>query len=179
MRMQLAPKNRTFCTTCSLHDRLALVAILDSCGYCEGLLRVINKMTGVGQLMSNRSLPRVTAQWMELVDGRKKYERQYRQKTTTKSRRAKKTKNKIRAGIAKDKRARTQGHFYGTGIAVVDDNAATTTTATAPAKKKSTKNTNKAKLFCNACGQYGHARRTNKLCAKYKPPQKKVQKGPK
>lgn len=76
-----APKNKTFCTTKSLEDRICLVVIFDSIGYSKGVHRIISKMTG-----HKTDLPLVVAQWLTIQDQAAERTKNYRQKISTKKR---------------------------------------------------------------------------------------------
>jgi hypothetical protein len=90
---KVAPKNRTFCKTRSLQDRIALVVVIDSVGFEVGITRIMQKLYGAAAL----SFPIVTQLWMHTADrmARQNKERQELPENKKKGRKEK-TKNQGR-----------------------------------------------------------------------------------
>jgi hypothetical protein len=163
----MAPKDRNFCFTKSLSDRIALCVIIDSVGYSAGISRVVQSLCGV--LGRTLALPPATQQYLHRKDRACAGKTEHQQKIETKKKRAAKGKRAITRNIAADKKAKRKGMYYGTGYAVEDEEtteAGATATAVAPAASR----VPASEKVCPLCGLKGHTRRTSKKCRFYTPP---------
>jgi len=168
----VAPKNKTFCKTMSLSDRIAFVTIVDSIGYDAGISRIISKLAGGKPIV----IPPALQTWMRQVDSTARRKKRYQELPATKKKRAKAIKEKIKELIADDKKARKRGLDYGPGIAVAAPagEPKDPPTAAAASKGDDPKTTT---VVCSRCGEAGHARITSKKCRFYVAPKKRNSSG--
>jgi len=166
-----APKNKTFCTTMSLADRIALVVVTDSVGYSTGISRIISRITG-----RTAALSPVVRIWLTSQDKNANRKKEYQEKTTTKRRRAHQVQERIKQCIVEDKKAQNRGLFYGSGIAIdgVDPvealNKQLAEKEEARKKKKellAIQKERKKKGLCIYCGGSDHKKRTSKNCGEH------------
>jgi len=163
----VAPKNKTFCKTMSLSDRIAFVVIVDSIGYDAGIAQILSKLAGGRPVV----VPTELQLWMRRKDADARRKKNYQSLPRTKKMRAVKIQEKIKQSIADDLKAKKRGLDYGPGIAVAQEEAAA---APATAKGDTSKTTTPV---CNQCGEAGHARITNKKCRFYVAPKKRNSSG--
>jgi len=109
----VAPKDRYFSGTMSLHDRFALVVIEDSDGCQSGLDRIL-KLVG----FTNGVSP-ILREWCKRKDQRMAKQAVWFKKPEVKARRAAAINAIIKAGCLSDAKAAKEGITYGTGIAMV------------------------------------------------------------
>lgn len=197
----VAPKNKTFCKTMSLTDRINLVIIIDSVRYEVGIARIISALSGC------TNAPMVILKtWLKRRDSKKNWIREHAKKRSVKQKHARKQRNKIRAQTAQELKGRRTGGYYGTGIAIADvDTGAGIIVAAEgdggdgggkpPAKRQKTTTTKTTTTTvtrtttstvetsseggggdrpkrCSSCGRTDHQRRSSRLCPNYKPSNK-------
>ena len=118
----VAPKDRHYGGTSSLKDRVNLVAIQDSVGFEETLRRLFHV---IGLPLTWNS---VLFEWAKRKDGTLEYLTAYWKKPSNKRKRAETRFECFKAGKDQDKRAKRDGTYYKSGIAMdhVDDTTTTT-----------------------------------------------------
>jgi len=138
----VAPKNITFCGTCSLQYRIAWVVLCDSVGFEEATIQVFNK------IQPNVNLPDAMKTYLKCRDEKKAYNRQYQNKKSVKVARRKRANENIALELAKLKADSEQGVTYRSGMAMDD-------AATAGVRRT-----------CKHCGLPGHVQARHKACLK-------------
>jgi hypothetical protein len=127
----VAPKNRHFSSTMSLHDRICNVVISDSVGYLEGMQMILSRCN------PDFALHSVLKEWCKRKDRRMAKEGVYRKLPEVKKKRSEAINAEIRAGSLRDAKAKSDGMDYSTGIAletavdIIEEDAATNTLAAA------------------------------------------------
>jgi hypothetical protein len=106
----VAPKDRFLGGRMQLYDRLWLVTILDSVGELEGISRIFASI-GLPRLHS------VMALWAANKDRKDNRRHDYKRKPAVKRKRANEKIAKMKAGVLQEKKAKTSGVTYQTGIA--------------------------------------------------------------
>ena len=108
----VAPKNRHFSSTMSLHDRICNVVISDSIGYLKGLQAILSKCH------IDLKLHPVLKEWCSRKDQVMKKEAVRRKLPEVKKKRSEAINAEIRAGAVRDAKAKSDGMDYGSGIAI-------------------------------------------------------------
>ena len=109
-----APKDKTFCLSLSLTGRVHFVAIRDSIGELEAVLKLL---TALGF----DNLPPSTEEHLHRTDRILKYENEFREKDEIKIKRNVVKTEKLRADLQKQEQDRRKGLTYQSNIAMEDD----------------------------------------------------------
>ena len=116
----VAPKDRYFSGTMSLHDRICNVVITDSVGYKMGLQRILTYVN------HSLVLTPVLKEWCKRKDRSMEVKDIHWNKSEVKRRRVEAINSEIRAGTLREAKSKKEGMLYGSGIALtaaaVDDN---------------------------------------------------------
>lgn len=160
-----APKNKVFCSTGSLHNRLSMAIGINSLGFLSYYRRLLSRL-GIA------ATPDVI-HFLGVKD-RERSERLAKLKTAKKKKfRMKKKVDALRTetAIAVKERARREGTYRrGMNVAEGSSGGFTAEELEASRKKKNGKD-----VICPHCGKQGHSRRSSKACDKHVPPKKKRQ----
>jgi hypothetical protein len=154
----MAPKNKVYCGSCSLSNRIGLAIAIKSVGLLECFKRLFMKL-GI------RMTPNVV-HYLKWKDTRRSYciakvKTKEHKKARLKGRFDKQREDEQ---VAKKERSKRDG-TYKSGQAVLNDGEE----EQQPAKKKSRK-----ELFCWSCNQPGHATTRSKACANHVPTKAKA-----
>lgn len=163
-----APKNKVFCSTGSLHNRLSMAVGINSLGFLAYYRRLLSRL-GIS----------VTPDIMHFLTVKDRERSKRLEKLKASKQKKRRMKGKIDAlrnetTIAVKERARREGTYRrGMNIAAGSSGGFTAEEiedANNKKKKKSTKN-----VICPHCGKTGHSRRSSKDCDQHVPPKKKRQ----
>ena len=159
----MAPKNKVYCSSGSLQNRISIAIGIASIGFMAYYKRLLNKM---GIVMTPDIL-----HFLRIVDGYRS-ERLANMKTTkAKKKRIQRKMERLQeqTKIAKKERARRDG-TYKSGRNMAEGSSCGFTAAELEASNKKAKR-DMSQVVCQHCGGIGHSRTTSKKCGKYKPRQ--------
>lgn len=144
-----APKNMVFCQTKQFADRVAWVTSVDSWGGQEALLRLHQKQN------MPPPWPELTA-FYEFRDKRKRYWSKRRMNKEVKKKRKAEQKTKWAREYVEEKRAKTMGQTYGTGIGI---------DATTKPMNEGGSPVSNGNVTCSKCKERGHRDGRSSLCS--------------
>ena len=164
-----APKNKSYCSSLSLTNRICIALGINSVGFIAYYRRLLMKL-GI------RLTPDV--EHFLRVKDRSRSVRLAKAKTTKQKKRRIQAKMKIlktETATAQKERSKRDG-TYRSGRSMAAGSSGAFTEEELLLGGRRSKNSNK-NIVCAHCGKTGHSRRTSKACDKYKPPKKKTKTG--
>jgi hypothetical protein len=159
---QYLPKRSYFCRTICGKARTLLAVSIDSLGYYEYYKKLY--------LVIGITMTEPTASFYREMDKRRLHDRTYTNTPEFRKKRAKRKMEMMKRDWKKEVEDKQQGHTYRSNMAAP---SAPHAKKDAPSSSQPDGNktmgdgaAKKKRVFCNACQNYGHMRRTSKLCTK-------------